>query len=263
MKLDLMFEGHKVRMVGTAETPEWVARDVCAVLGIRNASGALSVIPWQEKGKLTTHYDGNKTKDLQGIPPQILLTVKEPGLYRLIAKSTKPEARDFQALVFGKVLPSVRRHGCYPPPATQAVVPVPALDLTDIRQLIPIASQLANLVQEMLPKAEAYDRFESASGEFSLSRASRILQRKPRKLMALMEADGILFRGRGETYEPTAEYRDGGYFKVLTTEVNGTVRVQTLVTPRGLHWLGTRYAPTDRSGALDGPGQLALDVVTH
>jgi prophage antirepressor-like protein len=28
------FEGHQVRFVGTAENPEWVAADVCSILGL-------------------------------------------------------------------------------------------------------------------------------------------------------------------------------------------------------------------------------------
>ena len=45
-----------------------------------------------------------------------LLTVYEPGLYRLLLKSRKPEAKKFQKWVFKEVLPSIRKYGVYPPP---------------------------------------------------------------------------------------------------------------------------------------------------
>jgi hypothetical protein len=45
-----------------------------------------------------------------------MLTVTEPGLYRLIVRSNKPEAQRFQEWLFHEVLPSIRLHGCYPPP---------------------------------------------------------------------------------------------------------------------------------------------------
>ena len=35
------FEGHQVRFVGTAENPEWVAADVCKILGL-NTSEAVN-----------------------------------------------------------------------------------------------------------------------------------------------------------------------------------------------------------------------------
>ena len=35
------FEGYEVRVVGTPDAPEWIAADICAVLGIKNISQAL------------------------------------------------------------------------------------------------------------------------------------------------------------------------------------------------------------------------------
>lgn len=49
-----------------------------------------------------------------------MLTVYEAGLYRLIFKSRKPEAKQFQKWVFNEVLPSIRKHGTYPPPENSA-----------------------------------------------------------------------------------------------------------------------------------------------
>ena len=47
---------------------------------------------------------------------QEVVTVTEKGLYRLIHRSDKPQAERFRDWVFGEVLPSIRKHGCYPPP---------------------------------------------------------------------------------------------------------------------------------------------------
>ncbi len=105
--MNLTFEGRRVRFVGTADIPEWIAQDVGDVLGIENVSRALADFDEDEKGIRIVYTLGGK---------QRLLTVYESGLYRLIFKSRKPEAKRFQKWVLGEVLPSIRKYGTYPPP---------------------------------------------------------------------------------------------------------------------------------------------------
>jgi prophage antirepressor-like protein len=42
--------------------------------------------------------------------------VTEPGLYRVVSRDTSPASKKFQRWIFHEVLPSIRRHGVYPPP---------------------------------------------------------------------------------------------------------------------------------------------------
>lgn len=107
VRLSLDFEGRKVRMVGTAERPEWVASDVCAVLGLKNVTMALKPLDADERGEF-------KIVDVTG-RPQEMLTVTESGLYDLIMRSRKPDARRFRRWVRGEVLPQIRRTGSYGP----------------------------------------------------------------------------------------------------------------------------------------------------
>lgn len=104
MNLSIAFEGFTVRVVGTANEPEWMASDVCKILEIRNVSQALADLEGDEKGICITYTLGGA---------QEALTVKEPGLYRLIFKSRKPVARRLQRWVFHDVLPTLRRTGSY------------------------------------------------------------------------------------------------------------------------------------------------------
>lgn len=103
----LDFEGQKVRFVGTADKPAWVAQDVCDVLGIVNSRDAIADFDADEKGVATSYTLGGR---------QSLAMVYEAGLYKLIFKSRKAEAKRFQKWVMGEVLPSIRKHGVYPPP---------------------------------------------------------------------------------------------------------------------------------------------------
>jgi hypothetical protein len=105
--IQLDYHGRRVRMVGTPERPEWVAADVCAVLGIGNPRQVLSRFDEDEKGVTISDTPGGVQK---------LATVTEPGVYRLIVRSRKAEAVAFRRWLFHEVLPSIRAHGCYPPP---------------------------------------------------------------------------------------------------------------------------------------------------
>lgn len=109
--INLKFEGKRVRFVGTPDSPEWIAQDVCDVIGIEHVSRAIADFEEDEKGMRITHTPFGSQK---------MLTVYEPGLYRLIFKSRKPEAKRFQKWVFSEVLPSLRKHGIYPPPEDYA-----------------------------------------------------------------------------------------------------------------------------------------------
>ncbi|WP_375513476.1 Bro-N domain-containing protein [uncultured Nostoc sp.] len=106
-----VFESQQVRFVGTPEKPEWVAADVCAILEIKNVSDALANFDEDERGIANIYTPGDDNP--QG---QEMLTVTEPGLYRLIFKSRKPVAKRFQRWVFHEVLPSLRRTGRYEMP---------------------------------------------------------------------------------------------------------------------------------------------------
>jgi prophage antirepressor-like protein len=98
------FENHPVRFVGTPQQPEWIAQDVCNVFAIKNASDTLASFDRDEKGIATIYTPGGD---------QQMLTVTEPGLYRLIFKSRKTVAKRFQRWVFHEVLPSIRKTGSY------------------------------------------------------------------------------------------------------------------------------------------------------
>lgn len=98
------FEAHDIRWNGDLEHPEWVAKDVCDVLGIERARDAVRDFDEDQKGAVTIRTPGGN---------QQMLTVTEAGLYRLVFTSRKPSAKSFQRWVFHEVLPSIRKTGSY------------------------------------------------------------------------------------------------------------------------------------------------------
>jgi prophage antirepressor-like protein len=114
------FENHTVRAVVIENDPWFVAKDVCDVLDIKQPTKAVETFPGSEKGVNTIHTPGGKQK---------MLTVNEPGLYRLVFQSRKPEAEKFKTWVFTEVLPSIRRTGMFLPEGLNAMIRATVTDV--------------------------------------------------------------------------------------------------------------------------------------
>ncbi|WP_302540484.1 BRO-N domain-containing protein [Bilophila wadsworthia] len=87
--------------------PWFVAKDVAVVLDIQNIRQNLSELDDDEKGVCTTYTPGGA---------QELKTVSESGLYALVFRSRKPEAKAFSKWVRSEVLPALRKTGNYVTP---------------------------------------------------------------------------------------------------------------------------------------------------
>ena len=98
------FEDQTVRYVGDGIDHEWIAADICDVLGLKNVSDALSRLEPEDKGVVIADTPGGNQK---------LSTIKESGLYRLMFKSRKEKAKRFSKWVTQEVLPSIRETGRY------------------------------------------------------------------------------------------------------------------------------------------------------
>lgn len=104
--LSFYFGDKKVRVRDRDGGHWFIAKDVCACLGITNHRDALSRLADDEKGVVSTDTLGG---------PQSIAIVSEPGLYRLIMNSRKEEAEAFQRWLAHDVLPRIRAKGVYVP----------------------------------------------------------------------------------------------------------------------------------------------------
>jgi prophage antirepressor-like protein len=84
--------------------PWFVAADICAAVGIRNSRQSLTSLDSDEKGVISTDTLGGKQESA---------TVNESGLYALILRSRKPEAKTFRKWITSIVLPTLRQDGAY------------------------------------------------------------------------------------------------------------------------------------------------------
>ena len=85
----------------------FVAADVCRALDIKNVTQAVSRLKENERAMFSIGRS-----QINGGGSEVNI-INEPGLYRLIFKSRKPEAESFQDWVYHEVLPSIRKTGAY------------------------------------------------------------------------------------------------------------------------------------------------------
>ncbi len=99
------FEGNSVRVVDKNGNPWFIANEVCRLLSIANVSDAVGRLDEDEK-------DDVVISDAVGKANKHLI-INESGLYALIIRSNKPDAKRFRKWVTSEVLPSIRKTGSY------------------------------------------------------------------------------------------------------------------------------------------------------
>jgi prophage antirepressor-like protein len=97
------FDQKQVRVIQRDGEPWFVAVDVCKVLGLSNPTEAVRHLDDDEKSTLSI-TEGKYSK---------ANAVNESGLYTLVMRSNKPEAKKFRKWVTSTVLPSIRKTGAY------------------------------------------------------------------------------------------------------------------------------------------------------
>lgn len=102
-----------VRVIECEGQPWFVAKDVCEALDLGNVGQAVNSLDEDEKSYVEANIINN---DVQG--GRSPLIISEPGLYSLILRSRKPEAKAFKRWITHDVIPSIRRHGMYATPQT-------------------------------------------------------------------------------------------------------------------------------------------------
>lgn len=99
-----IYSGAQLRTIQQPDGLWWVLRDVCEVLGLSTPAKVAERLDDDEKGVSLIHTPGGK---------QEMTIINEPGLYSVILRSDKPEAKAFKRWVVHEVLPSIRKTGSY------------------------------------------------------------------------------------------------------------------------------------------------------
>lgn len=123
-------EHHDVRIQVINNEPWFCLKDICDILDIKNPRDMLA--KQLDRGGVEKIY----TPTISAI--QQITFINEPNLYRVIFRSNKPEARQFQDWVFNEVLPTIRKTGRYEHPVatTHNAEPLTPSDMKNLNHLV-------------------------------------------------------------------------------------------------------------------------------
>ncbi|WP_052535255.1 phage antirepressor KilAC domain-containing protein [Mycobacteroides abscessus] len=230
--------------------PWFIAVDVCGVLDIKQPHRSLAALDSDEKGRHTMTTPGGD---------QLFSVVSESGLYSLILRSRKPEAKLFKRWITHEVLPTIRKTGgAYIQPGSQAEVDLADPD-TALDKLIEIAhvakaerakrieaeaktTELQAQAAIDAPKVAAYEQFMDSDGSYSIGTVGKILGIGQNRLFQMLRDKNVLISWGGMKNTPYQEYAH--HFKVVAGsyqrgDIIGTSRV-TKVKPSGLEFIAKK-----------------------
>lgn len=233
--------------------PMFVAKDVCAALGLGNSRQALSRLDDDEKGVISTDTPGGE---------QQMQAVNEAGLYVLVLSSRKPEARAFKRWVTHEVLPALRRDGGYmvardETPEELMARALKAADAT-LARVRDENARLTRRNQVLEPKAAFFDSVMESDGLISVRAAAKVLKSYDREMgerrLRQMLRDACYLEKR--TRSATAAAIGRGYMKerlFAITHSDGRREMDHYgcLTPKGLAMCARRFCG---QAALPGMG---------
>lgn len=246
--------GQPVRSFLRNDAPWFIGRDACAVLEIAKPESSLALLDEDEKDTHTVGTPGG---------PQVVTVISESGLYSLILRSRKPEAKAFKRWITHEVLPEIRKTGGYRSNGT-------ALDINDPRAVIVLAQAAERsavmLIEERrlraeteaqlavaAPKAAQADFHRAADGLVAIGDFANKVKAwaKGTHDVRILHQDVWNFLGdinlliRGNTVrhnQPTAFAIERGYVLVKETEFETNTRGPQAATSPRLTPAGEGYA---------------------
>ena len=202
------FNGHSVRVHKDQNTEPWfVAKDVCDILDIGNSRQATSYLDDDEKDTVITNDSIGRQREI--------CIVNEAGIYSLILRSRKPEAKAFKRWVTHEVLPEIRKTGGYihaTPEMSDDEIMARALQVanrTMERQKMQIEEQQKQLLLQK-PDVDYCHEVLSATNLHTVNTIATHLGISAIRLNKFLVDNGIIYK-QGEIYHPTAKIRDKGY----------------------------------------------------
>lgn len=221
--------------------PWFVAKDVCDALGIAtnhlreegrglDEDEVLSLPNWEGKGSAP-------------------LIVSEPGFYKLVMRSRKPEAKAFQRWVTHEVLPSIRKRGGY-----MASVKDETPEETMARAFILAKETIERKnreIAEMKPKALFADAVSTSDKCMLVGELAKVLRQNgvqmgQKRLFSWLRDNGYLMK-RGSSYNlPTQKAMEMELFEVKETAINHSdghvsTNFTTKVTPKGQQYFINKF----------------------
>lgn len=220
--------------------PWFVAKDVCDALCLGRQHDSTRYLDADEKGEgLVDTPSGRQT----------MVVINEPGFYKLVLKSRKPEAKAFQRWVTHEVLPSIRKKGGYiaaaPDESPEQIMARAVLLAQDT-----IARQKAQ-IEELKPKALFADAVAASDGTCLVGELAKMMRQNgvqigQNRLFEKLRQDGYLGKTGSNYNVPTQRAMEMGLFRIKETSIthsDGHITVQRTakVTGKGQQYFINRF----------------------
>lgn len=220
--------------------PCFIAREVTDALALDRT--AVRKLDDDEKGVRLMHTLGGD---------QEVSTVTEPGFYKLVMRSRKPEAKAFQRWVTHEVLPALRRDGGYMVARDETPEQTMARAVLLAQQTI---DRQKSRIAELEPKALFADAVAASDGTCLVGELAKMMRQNgvkigQNRLFAMLREDGYLGNVGSNRNVPTQRAMDLGLFRIKETAVthsDGHVTISRTpkVTGKGQRYFIERYGKT-------------------
>ena len=220
--------------------PWFVAKDVCDALSLGRQHDSTRYLDADEKGEGLVNTPSGK---------QTMVVINEPGFYKLIMKSRKPEAKAFQRWVTHEVLPSIRKKGGYIAAAADET-PEQIMARAVLLAQDTIERQKAQ-IEELKPKALFADAVAASDGTCLVGELAKMLRQNgvqigQNRLFEKLRQDGYLGKTGSNRNVPTQRAMEMGLFRIKETSIthsDGHITVQRTakVTGKGQQYFINRF----------------------
>lgn len=246
------YQSHQIRTVEQDGEPWFVLKDVCEVLGIGNHKMTAQRLDGDEVSlaDLTDSIGRN----------QETTVISESGLYNVILRSDKPEAKPFRKWVTSEVLPSIRKNGAYMTPETlEAAILNPDTMirlLTELKDERQKREALQNQAALDAPKVLFADAVAASHTSILIGDLAKLIRQNgvdigQKRLFAWLRDNGFLIRQQGDSYNmPTQRAMEMRLFQVKETAFTHpdghiTISKTTKVTGKGQTYFVERFLTTN------------------
>lgn len=216
------YQDRQVRTVEKDGELWWVLKDVCEVLEMDTSKlkQITDRLELDEKGRYSIPTPGGK---------QETWIINESGLYNMILRSDKPQAKPFRKWVTSKVLPAIRKHGGYlTPEKVEEVLLNPDTIIrlaTDLKTEREKRMQLEEQAQKDKPKVLFADAVATAKTSILIGELAKIMKQNgidigQNRLFEWMRKNGYLVRRKGTDYNmPTQKAMEAKLFEIKETSI--------------------------------------------
>lgn len=241
------YEGSQVRTAVIDGRTWFVAKDVCDALEIKSYRDSVSRLDEDERESVLVDTLGGK---------QEMTAVNESGLYTLILKSRKPEAKAFKRWVTHEVLPSIRKTGEYKAKASYEIEdPIKRAEMwireeQERRALVQRTELLEEQAERNKPKVMFAEAVEMSEDTILIGELAKILNQNgvdmgQNRLFKYLRDEGYLMKYGDQRNMPTQKSANLGLFKVTKRVLqnpagDGRVTRTTRVTPKGQQYFISR-----------------------